>query len=220
MMQLVSPLTPFPNIYWWLLASEADEVVFDTAENFVKMSYRNRYYITGSNGLIQLTVPLLQGRNQRTPMQDILVDNKERWQVQHWRTIFSVYGRAPYFEHYAPTLQQLFLRKFDRLAVFNEATVRWTMEHAGIELTIEHTAEHRGHVPHNLDIRRTFKPGLEKVALPATDALYYQLFAERNGFYPNLSILDLLFSEGPATKSIIREQKTIIQLWQDLPNVS
>lgn len=206
---------PFPNIYWWLLASEAEEIVFDVAEHFVKMSYRNRYYITGANGLIQLSVPLSQGRNQRTPMQEVLIDNSERWQVQHWRTIFSVYGRAPYFEYYASSLEQLYHQNYDKLVAFNQATIDWAKEHTGIRFNASITGVYKGeYETGKVDLRKSLKPGIEKIAMPEEKALYYQLFAERNGFYPNLSILDLLFSEGPAVKSVLMNNKEVINAWQ------
>lgn len=214
MMQLVSPLIPFPNIYWWLLATGAEEVVLDQAEHFVKMSYRNRYYITGANGLIQLSVPLSQGRNQRTPMQEVLIDNKEKWQVQHWRTIFSVYGRAPYFEHYAPSLEQLFINKFNKLVDFNAATIDWVKEHTSIRFKSNIATTYRDVYEDTVDLRRSFRPGIEKNALPVEQGFYYQLFAERNGFYPNLSILDVLFSEGPGVKGTIISNKEVIRTWQ------
>lgn len=214
MMQLVSPLIPFPNIHWWLLATGAEEVVFDHSEHFVKMSYRNRYYITGANGLIQLSVPLSQGRNQRTPMHEVQIDNKEKWQVQHWRTIFSVYGRAPYFEYYAPSLEQLFTNNFNKLVAFNAASIDWAMQHTGIQFKTNIAETYQECYEDAVDLRKSFRPGIEKKALRAEQGFYYQLFAERNGFCPNLSILDLLFSEGPATKSIIMNNKKAIEGWQ------
>lgn len=215
MKQLVSPLMPFPNIYWWLLATEAEKIVFDRAEHFVKMSYRNRYYITGANGMVQLSIPLMHGRSQRTAMLDVHIDNKERWQVQHWRTIFSVYGRAPYFEYYAPSLEQLFTGNFDKLAAFNEATILWAAKHTGINLNSHVTDVYLDKYEQGIiDVRKSLKPGMEKGVLPGDNALYYQLFAERNGFYPNLSILDILFAEGPAAKTLIKEHQAIIRTWQ------
>lgn len=215
MMQLMTPSVPFPNIYWWLQVSEAETVVFDIAEHFVKMSYRNRYYITGANGLIQLSIPLVQGRNQRNAMQDVQIDNNERWQVQHWRTIFSVYGRAPYFEYYAPSLEKLFQAQFDKLVAYNDATIQWVKEQTGIKFSDTKTTSYqKKYEGDTVDVRSSFKPGIERSAWPANGALYYQLFAERNGFYPNLSILDLLFSEGPAVAGFIREQQETIRSWQ------
>lgn len=214
MQQIVSPLMPFPNILWWSLAADSDKVIFDQAEHFVKMTYRNRYYITGANGLIQLTVPLAHGRNQRTAMQDVMIDNKERWQVQHWRTLFSVYGRAPYFEHFAPSLEVLFLQKFDKLVAFNEATIHWLKQETGIILNEETATTYKASAPDVTDLRTTLKPGKEKIPLAENDALYYQLFSERNGFYPNLCLLDMLFSEGPAVRTTLTQNKAVIQEWQ------
>lgn len=205
---------PFPNIRWWMLAAAVEEVVFDQAEHFVKMSYRNRYYITGANGLIQLSVPLSQGRNQRTPMQQVGIDNKEKWQVQHWRTIFSVYGRSPYFEYYAPSLERLFIDRFDKLVDFNAATIDWAKEHTSIRFRSVNAHTYRDAYEDATDLRKVFRPGIEKNALPAEQGFYYQLFAERNGFYPNLSILDILFSEGPGVKNTIISNGGLIKAWQ------
>lgn len=213
MQQIVSPLIPFPNISWWSFVAGRDKVVFDHAEHFVKMTYRNRYYITGANGLIQLTVPLAHGRNQRTAMQDVQIDNKERWQVQHWRTLFSVYGRAPYFEHFAPSLEPLFRQKFDKLVSFNEATIQWLKRESGINFNEEAVTTYKTYEPDVSDLRSILKPGNEKTAWREDEALYYQLFSERNGFYPNLSMLDMLFSEGPAVKTILNQHKADIAKW-------
>lgn len=213
MQQIVSPLMPFPNISWWSLVSGSEKVVFDHAEHFIKMTYRNRYYITGANGLIQLTVPLAHGRNQRTAMQDVLIDNKERWQVQHWRTLFSVYGRAPYFEHFASSLEPLFRQKFDKLVAFNQATIQWLKQESGINFNEEVARTYKTYESDVSDLRSVLKPGNEKTAWREDEAMYYQLFSERNGFYPNLSMLDMLFSEGPAVKTILNQHKADIAKW-------
>ncbi|MCB9047565.1 MAG: WbqC family protein [Chitinophagales bacterium] len=213
MQQIVTSLIPFPNIRWWSVVADHTHVIFDHAEHFAKMTYRNRYYITGANGLIQLTVPLAHGRNQRTAMQDVLIDNKERWQVQHWRTLFSVYGRTPYFEHYAPSLEQLFLQKFDKLVAFNEASVHWLKKELRIGFDEESAPAYKKYELPVHDMRNACKPGMEKKAMPESEGLYYQVFSERNGFYPNLSMLDLLFAEGPAAMSIINRNKEIINRW-------
>ena len=103
----------------------ADLVIFDGAEHFQKMTHRNRYDISGANNTIKLSVPLVNGRNQRVPMREVCIHNEERWQVQHWRTLVSVYKRTPFFDHYATTLGELFQTQFTHLADFNKATHRW-----------------------------------------------------------------------------------------------
>jgi hypothetical protein len=210
---LVSSILPFPNLCWWAYTCDADEVLFDQAEHFEKMTYRNRYYITGPNGLIQLSIPLLGGRGQRSTMGNTMICNKDRWQVQHWRTLVSVYNRAAYFEHYAPSLEKLYQQPFERLADFNRGSIQWLKQQLKAGFT-ETTAEvYRKEYPEaTTDLRHNFKPKAEK---QGTDSHpYYQLFSERNGFLPNLSILDLLFSEGPHAMQWIRSQKDMLQGWK------
>ena len=214
MQQIVTPFVPFPNIYWWFVMAGSYSALFDAKEHFVKMSYRNRYYITGANGLIQLSVPLARGRDQRTAMENVLIDNNERWQVNHWRTIVSVYGRAPYFEHYGPLLEQLFFTRYDKLVAFNRASIEWLQKQTGILFEIESATEYQKYDEDVTDLRANFKPNMEKTALPENDAWYYQLFSERNGFYPNLSLLDLLFSEGPAVKQVLKQHKAVIEAYR------
>ena len=94
-------------------------------------------------------------------------------------------------------------------------TIQWAQEHTGINFASAKTDIYQKlYAGDAVDIRNSFKPGVERSAWPANSALYYQLFAERNGFYPNLSILDLLFSEGPAVSSFIREHRETIRGWQ------
>lgn len=214
MQQIVTPVMPFPNMFWWSVLQGGEEVLFDVAEHFVKMSYRNRYYITGANGLIQLTVPLAHGRDQRTAMKNVLIDNNERWQVNHWRTITSVYGRAPYFEHYGPLLEPLFSQKFDTLVAFNRATIAWLQLQTGIKFSPTEVEVYKKYDDDVTDLRgKQFMPGIEKNPLAENYGLYYQLFSERNGFYPNLCLLDLLFSEGPAVRQVLKQHKAVIAAW-------
>lgn len=214
MKQIVSPLAPFPNISWWSLADSAGVVLFDEAEYFEKMTYRNKYFITGANGSISLSIPLNKGRNQRTVMSEVVIDNTERWQTQHWRTLFSVYGRAPFFEHYAPELEAFYKKEYRYLTEFNIATIQWVKEQLGLKYEEQITGTYKKEYEENIvDIRPGFKPKVEKHPLEEKDALYYQMFMERNGFYPNLSILDLLLTEGPATITILRDNEKQLADW-------
>lgn len=212
MQQLVSPIVPFPNVYWWSLALMTDELIFDVAEHFQKMTYRNRYYITGANGLIQLTIPLARGRNQRTAMDDVMIDNKEQWQVQHWRTLVSVYGRAPFFEHFAVELETFFTKPYEKLVDFNRESIAWAKKQLRASYQENQTETYQQEYTEPIkDIRKIYRPGIEQN--PVENSLYYQVFSERHGFYPNLSILDLLFAEGPAAVSIIEQNRQQIDAW-------
>ncbi len=176
-----------------------DTVCFDRAEHFEKMSYRNRYYIPGANGLITLSIPLINGRNQRAVMRDIKIFNRDRWQVQHWRTLVSVYRRSPYFEHYEHSLQQLFQTEYTFLTDFNLAGIHWLKENLRVTFNETFAEEYQEQYDESFTELRNIKPGYQKS--PATSSpQYVQMFSERNGFLPDMSILDLLFSEGPRVK--------------------
>lgn len=207
--KLVTSFIPFPNIYWWLLASSCRYVIFDYAEHFQKMSYRNRYYLSGSNGLIQLSIPLVEGRNQRTAMGAVQICNKQRWQVQHWRTIYSVYKRSPYFDFYEPSLLPLFEQPYTSLSEFCLATTDWLK--AQLKLSFEElfADEYEKHYVAIADLRTGFMPGIEKrtdIAKPS----YYQLFEDRTGFLPNMSMLDLLFVQGPYSMEWMKNNRGLI----------
>ncbi|PZF72418.1 WbqC family protein [Taibaiella soli] len=209
---LVSVPVPFPNISWWAFASNTDEILFDINGHFEKMSYRNRYCIAGANGVITLSIPLQQGRNQRIPLKDVLISNKENWQTQHWRTITSAYRRTPYFEHYEHLLQPLFEQPFERLVDFNFAAIHWLKRQLKTDFT-EQIADHfqKEYNDAAFDIRQKQKPATEE-KFTVDYPKYYQLFEDRIGFQPNLSMLDLLFAEGPYAAQWVKKNAPLLML--------
>lgn len=211
---VVSSYIPFPNIYWWLQVQGADTLLLDGGEHFEKMTYRNKYFITGSNGGIQLSIPLLQGRAQRSPMQQVQIDNKQRWQVQHWRTLVSVYKRTPYFEHYEPSLEKLYTQNFYSLIDFNLASIKWLQKELRAGFSVTTTDVFQKEYTDAADLRRVMKPGIEKQALDGAEP-YYQVFADRVGFLPNLSMLDLLFAEGPHALQWLKNHVALVNEWNN-----
>jgi hypothetical protein len=211
---IVSSLIPFPNIGWWALALNTQSICFDIAEHFEKMSYRNKCFISGANGVIQLSIPLQKGREQRTTMNEVLIDNNQRWQTQHWRSIVSAYKRTPYFDHYEPALQPLFEMPFERLTDFNRTSIEWLKQQLKCKFDEIYATEYVKKYPQDiLDIRHSLKPGIERTL--AQTASYYQVFSDKNGFAPNLSMLDLLFAEGPHAMNWINENREIIRKWSN-----
>jgi hypothetical protein len=198
-MTLVSPYLTFPPISWWAMALQADSLILDGCEHFQKMSYRNRYRISGANNPILLSVPLASGREQSLPMRDVLIYNKERWQIQHWRTIISVYRRSPYFDYYEHSLSPLFQKTYSHLVSFNLDAIEWIRKQLKMSFTITESGEYIKEYPAGItDLRNTKK-------LTLNFPQYYQVFENRIGFQPDLSVLDLLFSEGPAAVQLLME---------------
>jgi hypothetical protein len=201
---IVSPVLPFPNISWWAnFINPSLTILFDQQEHFEKMSFRNRYMIAGANGIVTLSIPLAEGREQRKPMKDVLICNKTRWQIQHWRTLRSVYNRSPYFEHYQKEIEQLFVQPFEKLLDFNLASILLMQKLSNIKNDITFNDAYQSvYLGAMADIRHQFRSSRYEEQTGMFPQ-YYQIFADRVGFKPNLSILDLLFSEGPQAKYLL-----------------
>jgi hypothetical protein len=198
-MTIVASSLTFPPISWWAKIMGADALITDTGEQYQKMTYRNRYRIAGANNSILLSVPLVNGRNQRIPLREVEIHNGELWQVQHWRTLVSAYKRSPYFEFYENSLSLLYERSFNYLADFNHEALYWVMQQLKLKSVLQRNSEFVKEYPEDIVDIRNFKE--HKEDFPR----YYQVFEDRLGFLPDLSILDLLFSEGPATKAWLEQ---------------
>ena len=154
--------------------------------------------IAGANGKIKLSVPLVGGRDQRTISRDVRIDNSVNWQLQHLRSIVSAYNRSPFFEHYSASLSALFEKHFQYLLDWNLACIDWLKESTGAEWTFSLSDSYQTDLEEVAitDLRNRFFPKTiqsENVGY----LTYSQVFVEKNGFIPDLSILDFLFCAGP-----------------------
>jgi hypothetical protein len=193
---VVCPYVPFPNLYWWSYAAKVDTILLDNKEHFEKMSFRNRYMISAASGVVLLSIPLQAGRQQRKPMDEILIDNKTAWQKQHWRTLATAYNRSPYFEFYANDLRVLYEQTFTHLIEFSRASIELLQKLLAHKATLLASEDFQKEYPDAYaDIRTHFRSN-QYVAHAATFPKYQQTFEDRVGFMPNLSMLDALFAEG------------------------
>lgn len=194
---MISYSLPFPPISWFIKAFQSEnKLVYILSDlPYAKMTYRNRYYVTGAQGLAMLNIPIKNGRNQRIAMQDIMIDNTVRWQDVHWKTLMSHYKRAPFYDYLAPVISHLFTTKYDNLHAFNIdsiATVQKILINK-LEVKAVSKLDNIDWQQHE-DITKFLHPKLE---IPnAVTPTYWQVFQDRMPFQPNLSILDYLFNEG------------------------
>ncbi|MFT3824092.1 MAG: WbqC family protein [Chitinophagaceae bacterium] len=205
-MKLLIDCQYFAPAIFYKNAIEKSHVVFDIYEHGRKMSYRNRCAIAGAEGTVLLSVPLDGGRDQRKPMKEVKIKNMQKWQSQHWKTICSCYNRSPWFEHYQDGLENLYSKKYEYIMEWNMATFQWACKALGVNIGIEFTSEY---LP---DYEKSVYEDWRNKLLPATilqefpdPVKYYQVFEERTGFIPHLSILDLLFCEGKNAAAILRK---------------
>jgi hypothetical protein len=184
-----------PSIAFFSILSRYDTVWLESQEHYQKRTYRNRSHIASANGILRLTVPLKKGKNEQQPITEVAIAYDEGWQRQHWNSIVSAYQNAPYFDFYAPYLQPYFERTFPLLFDFSRSIVEKLIELLQIEVILKSTRSYSKNPGEEItDFRGEIHPRKAPAAdLPA----YVQVFMEKHGFLPNLSILDLLFCTGP-----------------------
>ena len=184
-----------------------DKVIIEQHENYSKRSYRNRCHIAGVNGLIRLSIPLEKGKNEQQPIREVKIAYHEPWQRQHWFSIQSAYGNAPYFEFYADSLEPIFKQKHRFLFDLNLDLLNWLDEQIQMPAILEFSSEYSVIPGIGKDFRNKITPKAPIRARLDPPTTYNQVFEDKHGFLPNLSILDLLFCTGPQSNLILEASK-------------
>ncbi|HMQ48982.1 MAG TPA: WbqC family protein [Saprospiraceae bacterium] len=201
-MQALIELHYLPSVPFFQLAFSHEKLLIEQHEHYQKNSFRNRCYIATANGLLCLSIPLRKGKNEQQAILDVRIAHDEPWQQRHWRGIQSAYGNAPYFVYYADAIAPFFQRKYDYLFEWNWDLLQLLFRLLSLDTVIQKTTAYDTEVQSPvLDYREQFKPG----KLPSMKVTYPQLFVEKHGFLPNLSILDLLFCVGPQASMYLSE---------------
>ncbi|MES1159843.1 MAG: WbqC family protein [Bacteroidota bacterium] len=219
-MNLIVDLQYFPSVTFYKNVDKFSNIVFEQYEHYQKMSFRNRCQITGAGGLINLSVPLEKGRDQKTLLKDVRISDRGDWQAQHWKTILSCYSRSPWFEFYRDELDGLYRKPFHFLLDWNLTCFEWSLKVLQMPVSFALTREYHKNYEVGVwtDWRGKLLPKNRKNAvspipsgsirqpaepMPETPVKYRQVFEERIGFLPNLSILDLLFCEGKNARILL-----------------
>src|SRR3984885_3233666 len=110
-MKLLSDIQYFPSVIFFKISYNFQHIVFEQYESYQKMSFRNRCRIAGAEGVIDLSIPLVRGRDQKALMKDVRISSDQPWQSQHWKTIVSCYSRSPWFEFYRDEVEGLYKKE-------------------------------------------------------------------------------------------------------------
>lgn len=184
-----------------------DKVLIEKHENFTKQSFRNRCMIYGANGPLTLSIPLIKGITPKTLITDIEIDYTENWQNIHWRSIVSAYRSSPFFEYYFEELEPFYTKKIKYLFDFNLELQNTICEILEIEPEILFTDDFIIEPESQIDFRNSIHPK-KRCAKPDPNfspQKYFQVFEEKHGFIPNLSIIDLIFNEGSQALTNLEE---------------
>jgi len=183
-----------PVEYYSALA-KADVVYLEQCDYYVKQTYRNRCNIAAANGAMALTIPVEKAGSAKMLARDVRISEHSDWQVQHWRSIESAYNSTPFFEYYKDDLLPFYEKKWTFLWDFNQEIQAKILELIDLEPQIQLTTEYKVQLDESVtDLRDAIHP--KKHDADSTLKSYYQVFEQRFGFQPNLSVIDLLFNMG------------------------
>lgn len=199
----------FPAISSMVVMSQASEVVFEVEDNYQKQSFRNRTNIAHSNGKLQLNIPIKHSKGQRhQKTKDVTPENETPWLQHHWKSFQSAYRTSPYFEYYEDDIAPLFHKKVTNLLAFNLQIIDTLTQLIGINTPTTKSKEYHKN-PDIVDARNLI---IAKGATNFNFDTYHQVFESAHGHIPNLSVVDLLFNEGPNTLNYLENQTLPIKL--------
>lgn len=194
----------FGSVHYYARYYHHREVYLEQFEHFNKQTYRNRCLILAGNGPMPLVIPVVKGRGPKIAIKDLRISYDTEWQRTHWQSIVSAYNSSPYFEYYQDELSPFFQKKTSFLLDFNlqiHETICYFLE---LENKFRLTKDFEKIPVGTLNLRDTISPKAKQNPDPQFQPVEYtQVFSERHGFVANLSILDLLFNEGPNTEIIL-----------------
>ena len=203
--------TYFGPIQWYQKLNRYDECLIERHESFIKQTYRNRMLIPTTNGPLALTIPT--NHNTSLAMKDIRISDHANWRHVHWNALLSAYGESPFFEYYQDDIRPFYEKKYEFLFDFNMETTEKMIELLDIRPKISITDEYflsedrkvkseefncftKHKVESIKDFREAIRPKKPHPDAEFESKRYYQVYEQKFGFQPNMSILDLLFNEG------------------------
>ena len=201
MSTVVAPLPYTGSIGLWAFMTTAQTLIIEQYDYYQKQTLRNRTHIHGANGKLILSIPIKHlGEIGHQYYHTVEIENSFPWQKQHWKSIQSAYRSSPYFEFYEDDLAVLYKTKFSSLYTFNKAYFELLLKLLGWKPTVKYSESYET-TPAATDIRAQIEQKNSTLDLALK---YTQVFENKNGFIPNLSIIDLLFNEGPNALTLLK----------------
>ncbi|MCY2687309.1 WbqC family protein [Salinimicrobium sp. TH3] len=184
----------------------AEKIIFENEDNYQKQTYRNRMYIYGANGKLLLNIPIKHtgDKSGHQKYRDLKIENDFPWQKQHWKSIETVYRTSPFFEFYEDEFYPLYHQKFDFLMDFNYQSLHLAMECLQMELSYQKAREYIKTPLEVKDARFLIEAKNNQIQ---SFEPYNQVFQEKYGYLNDLSIVDLIFNEGPNALNYLQRQE-------------
>ncbi len=214
MKKILLSTATFPNLEYFAAIAAAGEVWIEACETYARQSFRNRYYIAGSESRQMLVVPVLRPQGNHTPIHQVLPDNRVQWQRNHLRAIETAYNRSAFFLYYRDVTEALFDTHNLTLLQWNTRVLRHLLEILRIDAVVHYTEVFVEKPENFFDLRQSIHPKKKAALLKVIPEPYFQPFSPKYGFLPNLSILDLIYNQGPQAGLYIKQLAQTIR-YQD-----
>ena len=187
-----------PISHWREIIS--GNIIWELNLNFNKQTLRNRTYIYGPNKILKLSIPIKHSKESFT-LENTLIENDFEWQKNHWKSIQSAYESSPFFEFYKDGLKNLYFNNYKKLSVFNIECIKLVCEWLDIKTKLIFTKTFKEKYNNDIDLREMAEKNFDDKFIVKE---YIQVFSQNHGFKNNLSILDLVFNQGPNSISYLK----------------
>ncbi|QKG80429.1 WbqC family protein [Tenuifilum thalassicum] len=202
--KLLASTAYLPPISYFSAILNAEKIIFEAHETYIKQTYRNRCLILSANGPLPLIIPVIRPKGNHTPITEVEVDYSTRWNKNHVRAIESAYRSSAYFEFIADFLFPFYEKKFDTLWELNLSLINAIFEFLEIKKNIETTSHFVKETDKGTTDLRSLSPKQKSNSIFPESVPYYQVFEHKFGFTPNLSIIDMLFNEGLESLELLK----------------
>ena len=198
-----------PPVHYFTKLFAYPQVRIEQMDHYVKQTYRNRCVIAAPDGPLALTIPTVKPDTEKCPLRDIRISDHGNWRHLHWNALCSAYNHTPYFEYYRDDFAPFYEQKpYTFLVDYNEVLLQLVCSLIDLTPQLSRTTTYQTESPTGVDdFRELIHP--KRIAIEVDPMFhpvpYYQVFQDRLGFLPNLSIADLLFNMGPESLLVLKQ---------------
>ncbi len=181
------PLYLLPSVDWFAEAICAESIVLGDEEQFTKQTERNRLMYGTFQGTKTFSIPLINN-TIGFGFDRVLISYDTNWPQQLVNALKTAYGKSPFFEYYGYRFEAIILSRPSNLWDLNFNLLSEIINCLRIDIPIS----------------------IQKIKAINSETLhevipYYQVFSEKTEFQPHLTILDLIYNEGPDAIHVLRK---------------